>query len=222
MFTGLIEAIGTVKSTAPGDGGKTVGVRVPFKPAMGESIAVKGACVTVSGLLREGFFCFLSPETLARTTMRSLKAGDNVHIERALTVGGRFGGHIVSGHIDGVGTVVSKKKEKDTIVLDVKVPAGLQRFMVGKGSVAMDGVSLTVNNVGGDVFSVTLIPFTLKMTMLGKLGKGDEVNLEIDLISKLVVQTVENMLGKGEGPSAPQGAGDGVTRELLAKAGFIK
>ena len=222
MFTGLIEAIGTVKSMAPREGGMTVGVRVPFKPALGESIAVMGACVTVSGLFKEGFFCFLSSETLARTTVRSLKAGDNVHIERALAVGGRFGGHIVSGHIDGVGTVVSTKKEKDTIVLDVKVPAVLQRFMVEKGSVAIDGVSLTVNSIEGDVFSVTLIPFTLKMTMFGKLGKGDEVNLEIDLISKMVVQTVETMLGKGEGPPASQGGDDGVTRELLAKAGFIK
>jgi riboflavin synthase len=220
MFTGLIEAVGAIRTVTPKEGGKVFGVKVPFKPVMGESIAVSGACITVSGLFKEGFFCFASPETLARTTLGSLGVGSNVHVERAMPAEGRFGGHIVSGHVDGVGKVVSMKKEGETALLEVRVPRELRRFLVPKGSIAVDGVSLTINTVSGETISVTLIPFTLKMTLFEKLRPGDAVNLEIDVISKLVVQTVERMLG-GEGEQA--GARDGgVTRDLLLKAGFIR
>ena len=220
MFTGLIEAVGAVRTVTPKEGGKVFGVKVPFKPVMGESIAVSGACVTVSGLFKEGFFCFASPETLARTTFGSLGVGSNVHIERAMPADGRFGGHLVTGHVDGLGKVVSAGKQGETSILEIQVPPGLRRFLVQKGSIAVDGASLTINTVVGETVSVTLIPFTLKMTMLGRLQPGDPVNLEIDMISKLVVRTVERMLGaEGEPAGAPE---KGVTHDLLVKAGFIR
>lgn len=220
MFTGIIETIGSVETVISREGGKVFGVRVPFKPVLGESIALSGACLTVSGLFKEGFYCFVSPETLKRTTFGSVKPGSNLHVERALPVDGRLGGHIVLGHIDAVGKVVSSEKSGDTIILEIQVPGLLRRFLVEKGSIAVDGVSLTVNNIKVDVFYVTLVPFTLKLTLLGRLEAGSGVNLEVDMISKLVVQTVERILGKQTGETGEDK--EGVTADLLLKAGFIK
>ncbi len=218
MFTGIIESIGTLRSVTPVEGGKMLSIRVPFKPVLGESIALSGACLTVSGLFKEGFGCFASSETLARTTLGSLKPGSNLHIERALPADGRLGGHMVSGHVDALGKVVSRKPAGDAIALEIQVPAELKKFMVEKGSVAVDGVSLTINTVRDDVFGVMVIPFTQKLTMLGKLREGDAVNIEADMIAKLVVRTVERMMGK----EPEEERSGGVTEELLMKTGFLK
>jgi riboflavin synthase len=218
MFTGIIESIGTVRSVTPVEGGRMLSIRVPFKPVMGESIALSGACLTVSGLFKEGFSCFASSETLARSTLGSLKPGSNLHIERALPADGRMGGHIVSGHVDAMGEVVSRKPAGDAVALEIRIPAGLVKYMVEKGSVAVDGVSLTINTVKDDVFSVMVIPFTQKLTMLGKLKEGSRVNIEADMISKVVVRTVERLMGK---ETEEEKAG-GVTEELLVKTGFMK
>ena len=218
MFTGIIESIGTVRTLDSKEGGRVIGVRVPFKPLMGESIALNGACLTVSGLFKEGFHAFVSSETMGRTTLGGLKVGSNLHVERAVAADGRLGGHIVSGHVDGVGTVAARETLGETVVLKLKVPAALTRYLVEKGSLAVDGVSLTINAVAGDVVSLMLVPFTLKLTQLGKLEAGDAVNLEADVISKLVVRTVERILGKGDSqPAQPAG----VTMELLLKTGFL-
>lgn len=218
MFTGIIESIGTVRSVTPAEGGRMLSIRVPFKPVLGESIALSGACLTVSGLFKEGFGCFASSETLARTTLGGLKPGSNLHIERALQADGRLGGHIVSGHVDAMGEVVSRKPAGEAVALEIKAPGGLKKFLVEKGSVAVDGVSLTINTVKDDVFSVMIIPFTQKLTLLGKLGQGSAVNLEADMISKVVVLTVERLMGK----ETPEEKTGGVTEELLVKTGFMK
>jgi len=218
MFTGIIESIGTVRSVTPVEGGRMLSIRVPFKPLLGESIALSGACLTVSGLFKEGFSCFASSETLVRTTLGSFKPGSNLHIERALPADGRLGGHIVSGHVDALGKVASRKPVGDAMALEIQVPAGLKKYMVEKGSVAVDGVSLTINTVRDDVFGVMIIPFTQKLTMLGKLEQGSAVNLEADMISKIVVRTVERIMGKETEEERP----GGVTEELLMKTGFMK
>lgn len=212
MFTGIIELTGSVTESLEERGGRALAVKAPLKAVLGESICVDGACLTVSGILKEGFRAWASPETLDKTTLGDLRPGDNVHLERALAVDGRLGGHILTGHVDGVATVVERAERGDALILTVSAPEGMGRYLVSKGSVALAGVSLTVNEVSGERFTVSLIPFTLKLTFLGKLSPGSRVNFEADVLSKLVVRTVERILGKSEG---------GVTEELLVRAGFL-
>ena len=213
MFTGIIEITGSVVECREENGGRTLAVRAPFKAVLGESIAVDGACVTVSGLFKEGLRCWLSPETLSRTTLGTLGPGSTVHLERALPADGRLGGHVVTGHVDGVAGVVERQERGDSIVLSLRAPEGMGRYLVPRGSVALAGVSLTVNEVEGDAFRVTLIPFTQRLTFLGNLRSGGTVNFESDVIMKQVVRTVERILGtSGEG---------GVTEELLRRTGFM-
>jgi len=218
MFTGIIESVGVIKSINESNGGKVFGVRAPFKPLMGESISVNGVCVTVSGLFKEGFFFFASPETLSRTTFSTIKEGKNVNLERALKVGDRFGGHIVTGHIDGVAQVLSSSQNGEVVILKIKIPEELRSYVIPKGSIAIDGVSLTINEVEEDIISLSIIPFTLKATQLGKVSPGDKVNVEVDIISKTVFKAVENILSKNNNINLKKG---GVTMDLLEKAGFI-
>jgi riboflavin synthase len=212
MFTGIIELTGSVVEALEERGGRALAVKVPFKAVLGESIAVDGACVTVAGLFKEGFRCWLSPETLERTTLGGLKPGDAVHLERALAADGRLGGHIVTGHIDGAAEVSERMEPGDALVLTLEAPPGMGKFLVPKGSVALAGVSLTVNEVDGQRFKVSLIPFTQKLTFLDRLMPGSRINFEADILSKQVVLTVERILGKEDG---------GVTEELLRRAGFL-
>jgi riboflavin synthase len=212
MFTGIIELTGSVVEALEERGGRALAVKVPFKAVLGESIAVDGACVTVAGLMKEGFRCWLSPETLQRTTLGGLGPGDAVHLERALAADGRLGGHIVTGHVDGTAEVKERMEEGDALVLTLEAPEGMGRFLVPKGSVALSGVSLTVNEVDGQRFKVSLIPFTQKLTFLDRLQPGTRLNFEADILSKQVVLTVERIMGRRE---------DGVTEELLRKAGFL-
>jgi riboflavin synthase len=212
MFTGLVEGIGEIAAMQSMAEGLRLGVKTPFPAAvLGESVAVAGACLTVVAIDSTRASFEVSPETLARTTFPLKKVGDRVNLERSLRLGDRLGGHLVTGHIDGIGVVREVRPGPEQIGLKVELPGALSRFVIEKGSIAVDGVSLTVNSCQGRTFTVNIIPFTARETTLATLKVGDKVNLETDIIGKYVAR----LLGK----EAP--AGEGVTPELLARHGFL-
>jgi riboflavin synthase len=193
MFTGLVAITGAVASVQPKTGG--IGARMALRATfddgplvLGESIAVHGACLSVDAILPDGFEVDATSETLARTTLGSLAVGSPVHLERALRAADRLGGHLMTGHVDGVGTLVERRPVGDAVWMSFRVPAELSKFIAEKGSIAVDGVSLTVNAARGDTFEITLIPHTLERTALGRLVPGGRVNLEVDLIARYVAR----------------------------------
>jgi riboflavin synthase len=189
MFTGLVEALGTVRRLeSDGDGCLLHLAEPALAPqlSLGESVAVNGACLTVVGRDADTFRFQVGPETLRRTNLGELRPGDRVNLERALRVGDRLGGHLVQGHIDGLGRIASRQRQGDWELVWFRCPAELAAQMVSKGSVAVDGVSLTLVDVTGDGFSVALIPHTLANTTLGFKAEGATVNLETDLLAKYV------------------------------------
>ena len=196
MFTGIVEAIGRVESLRSGSGGtRRLAIATDLEVAslpLGASMAVDGACLTVVARRARHFEADLGPETLACTTLGSLKAGDRVHLERPLRLGDMLGGHLVTGHVDGVGKVESARKQGDTLALRLEAPESVAPFLVKKGSIAVDGVSLTINQVDGRSLEVWLIPHTLSVTLLGGLRTGDRVNMEADMIAKQVARFVDN------------------------------
>jgi riboflavin synthase len=207
MFTGIVEELGEVVSVEHLDGAARITVRGPQVTAdarAGDSIAVNGICLTVTGLSGSDFTADVMAETLRRTGLGDLAPGSPVNLERSLRVGDRLGGHLVQGHVDGVGTVVSRVTGDRWDVVRLTVPPGLARYLVEKGSVAVDGVSLTVSALGGGPegqawFEVSLIPATLAATTLGRVQPGVGVNLEADVIGKYV----ERMLPR-EAPAVRQ------------------
>jgi riboflavin synthase len=188
MFTGLVEAKCRVLSREPlGKQGARFVFESPFTwLSLGESIAVSGACLTVVSFDDQSFSVDASPETLRLTTLGELKEGDAVNLERALAAGARLGGHLVSGHVDGVGTIMSLKMLDEMCELSVTVPHELSRFIAKKGSLTVDGVSLTVNEIEGDVAQLLLIGHTRAVTTLGNLQVDSRVNIEIDLVARYV------------------------------------
>ena len=200
MFTGIVEDIASVAAIEPRDKEVVFTFEVSkadmSDTALGDSIAVNGACLTVTSFEGRKFTVEASHETLARTNLGKLAVGDSVNIERALRVGGKLGGHIVNGHVDGLGRVVKKLKQGDSVEFTFSVPGELARYIVEKGSVAVDGVSLTVNLVAGNLFTVNIIPHTLKETLFGSLDEGALVNIECDIIGKYVEKL---MPGGGDG-----------------------
>ncbi len=189
MFTGIIEDLGTVKSVERSDEGAVLTLRTSLpvgRIGIGDSIAVSGACLTVTGKGRGTIAMDVSAETLRRTILGELKAGDRVNLERCLTLQSLVGGHLVAGHVDGVGRLVSIKPEGDSRLCTFEAPASEARYLVEKGSVTIDGVSLTVFAVRNRRFSCELIPHTLKMTTLGTKRPGSPVNLESDMLGKYV------------------------------------
>ncbi len=195
MFTGLVEALGTVRSIEPdGAGGCTLAIAVPFATELnlGESIAVNGCCLSVVDSTVDSCRFQAGPETLAKTNLGRLIAGDRVNLERSLRVGDRMGGHIVTGHVDGIGTIAERLPQGDWQIVWFAGPRELIAQLVPKGSVAVDGVSLTVVEVRDDRFSVMLIPLTLAATTLGIKPVGAAINLETDLIGKHVAQWMSN------------------------------
>lgn len=209
MFTGLVEALGTVRAAEPdGAGGATLGVAMPFARELtaGESIAVNGCCLTAVHLDGAGCHFQAGPETLAKTNLGRLAAGDRVNLERSLRVGDRLGGHFVQGHVDGLGRIAERLRQGEWETVWFSCPAELAAQMVPKGSVTVDGVSLTVVDVTADGFSVALIPHTLAQTTLGFKQPGAAVNLETDLLAKYVWKCLR---------------GGGVTLEALRQAGFV-
>jgi riboflavin synthase len=189
LFTGIIEDLGTVEEIKHTRKGALLRLRTALPLArivIGDSIAVNGACLTVVARRRRTIAMDVSAETLRRTVLGALEAGDRVNLERCLTLDKLLGGHLVSGHVDGVGKIVSITSEGDSRLYTFEVPAGLERYLVEKGSVAIDGVSLTVFGIRGRRFSVALIPHTLKLTTLGHKGAGAAVNVESDMLVKYV------------------------------------
>jgi riboflavin synthase len=187
MFTGLVESLGTVREVVFESAGCRLTLAAPDIAAeltVGQSVAVNGACLTVVAGDVEAFSFQLAPETLHRTNLGELRRGDRVNLERALRLSDRLGGHLVQGHIDGVGRVAQRSVEGEWVTVWFSCPANLAAQLVPKGSVAVDGVSLTVVAVGGDGFSVALIPHTLAHTTLGFKGPGAAVNLETDIVGK--------------------------------------
>ena len=191
MFTGIVEELGTVVALEAGaDAGGDARLRVrgdlvTSDARLGDSIAVSGVCLTVAELPGDGtFVADVMPETLRRSALGALGAGDRVNLERALAVGGRYGGHVVQGHVDGVGVVRSRRPGPRWDEVEIGLDPALARYVAEKGSVAVSGVSLTVTHVGDDVFGVSLIPTTLEVTTLGSLAPGAAVNLEVDVLAK--------------------------------------
>jgi riboflavin synthase len=194
MFTGLVAKTGTLAAMRTPSGerlGARLSIRAPFDDgplALGESVSVSGVCLTVDALSPEGFEADASAETLARTTLGTLRPASPVHLERALRAADRMGGHLVTGHVDGVGELADRRDVGDAVWMAFRVPAELAKFIAEKGSIAVDGVSLTVNGVAGDRFEVAIIPHTLQKTTFGALTPGSRVNLEVDLVARYVAR----------------------------------
>ena len=215
MFTGIIEEIGTVKGVKRGN--RSVVLEVQAKKELedlkvGDSIATNGVCLTVTSFTGSVFCADVMPETMQRSNLGELRAGDRVNLERALTLNGRLGGHIVSGHIDGTGKIVGREKDENAIWISVATSGELLRYIVDKGSITIDGISLTVVSVNDAGFTVSIIPHTQDETTLVKKKIGDTVNLENDVIAKYV----EKLMRPAE-PSEPKG---GMTLDFLLANGF--
>ena len=214
MFTGLIEEIGFMdKITSQNSGGQLVihAKAIQEGTKLGDSIAVNGVCLTVTNLTKTTFTADVMPETLKRSNLGLLQKGSPVHLERAMSANGRFGGHMVSGHIDGTGVITTKKQEGNAIRLYIATDAALLRQIIEKGSIAIDGVSLTVISVDQEQFSVGIIPHTSTQTILLDKKIGDKVNLETDVIAKYIQRFLENSHEKKEKP---------LTLEFLRENGF--
>jgi riboflavin synthase len=216
MFTGLVEELGKVKSVVRG--ALSVRLTVNAKTILGDvklgdSIAVNGTCLTVVDYSDSWFTADVMPETVDSTALAGLKAGDTVNLERTLRVGDRLGGHIVSGHVDGVGVIRNKQQRDNAVIIRIEAAPQILRYIIKKGSVTIDGISLTVVEVGANWFTVSLIPHTAAVTTLGIKGPGDPVNLENDIIGKYV----EKLMGLGPLESQEK---TGLTVDFLQQHGF--
>lgn len=216
MFTGIIEGVGKIKSLRQKGDALEIEITCEFdleKTNVGDSISVNGCCLTVTSRLGKQFWADVSAETLTVSTFHRLSVGKSVNLERALMVGGRMGGHIVSGHVDGVGQVSDIKRLSGYSEFTIEIPRNLSRYIVEKGSIAIDGVSLTVNRCTDRDFSVMIIPHTNLNSTFQSLKVGDEVNLEVDIIGKYVEKLT--FLDSDEYKK-----GSAITEEFLKKHGF--
>ena len=219
MFTGIILGKGKVVEKRASGSGMVFSLESDFDltdPEEGESIAVNGVCLTALNISARRFTVDVSPESLARTNLGKLAVGSKVNLERALRLSDRLGGHMVSGHVDAVSTVLARRPVGDFVQFTFGISAGLSRYIIEKGSIGIDGTSLTVNSCDDKSFSIVVIPHTLDVTLLGTLREGDSVNIEVDLIGKYVekmLQAEPDNIDKSQG---------GVNPEFLAKHGFIK
>ncbi|MEJ2407243.1 MAG: riboflavin synthase [Candidatus Thiodiazotropha sp.] len=217
MFTGIIEAIGSIAALEP----KGTDMRVSVNSgkldlgdvALGDSIAVNGICLTAVSLAGDGFSADVSGETLAHTAFSQLRVGSRVNLEKALTPTTRLGGHLVSGHVDGVGEVLERSNDGRSIRFRIKAPGELARYIARKGSITVDGISLTVNDVDGAIFMLNIVPHTLAETTMEDFVVGRHVNLEVDLIARYLERLVL-------GEQAAEGSG--ITEAFLAEHGFMK
>ena len=220
MFTGIIEGLGTIIEIRPAGRGKRLTFDADFvldQTKIGDSISVSGVCLTVVMIDSKRFQIDVSPETFSKTTFLRAKMGDRVNLERALRLSGRIDGHLVSGHIDGIGTVKRKQNAGNAVIFTIGVPESLSRYMVKKGSVAVDGISLTINNCGRDSLDVSIIPHTAKLTTMGLSKVGDPVNIETDMIGKYV----ERFVNKMQYSDREKEAGKSVDMQFLIKTGFL-
>jgi len=219
MFTGLVEELGVVRGISRGADSARIHIdagKILEDMKTGDSIAVNGVCLTSVEFDRNYFVADVMAETLAKTNLAVLKSGDRVNLERALRLGDRLGGHMVSGHIDGVGTITRRERHDIATLITVSAPPGLMRYIIKKGSVSIDGTSLTVVDFGETCFQVSLIPHTAHMTTLGFKKVGDTVNLEGDLVGKYI----ERLLNVRENGKAER-SGGAITLDFLAEKGFM-
>lgn len=212
MFTGIIEAVGSITALEPRGGDLRLSVHCAALDlsgtAVGDSIAVNGCCLTVVRLEGAVFSADVSRESLGVTTLGALERGSHVNLERALTLSKPLGGHLVTGHVDGMGQVESRVDDGRSVRFRLRAPDGLARYLARKGSVCVDGVSLTVNEADGPVFGVNIVPHTLEATIFGGYGSGSKVNLEVDIVARYVERLV--------------GEPGGLSRERLEDFGFVK
>lgn len=219
MFTGIIEETGKIVGIRKGAKSSVLqiaGNKIFSDLKIGDSVAVNGVCLTVTTMTNQSFYADVMSETLMRSSLGALRQGSMVNLERAMAADGRFGGHIVSGHIDGTGEICNIKKDDNAVWYTIKASPKLMRYIVEKGSIAIDGISLTVARVGKEEFSVSIIPHTIQETILGTKRVGDIVNLENDIVGKYI----EQFLKLPESLPASDEKNSGITMEFLAKAGF--
>jgi riboflavin synthase len=194
MFTGIIEELGTVAKVEVLEDSIRLGIKgtlVREDLAQGESISVNGVCLTAAEVTPEGFIADVMLETLNRSSLSGIAEGERVNLERAMSGAGRFGGHVVQGHVDGVAEIISREPSANWEVVKVRIPSELAKYVVHKGSITFDGVSLTVNDISGDVVSLSLIPETLRLTTLGTKQAGDKLNVEADILAKHIEKLIE-------------------------------
>jgi riboflavin synthase len=212
MFTGIIEAVGKIATIEPQGGDLRLRVACPdldlATAVTGESIAVNGCCLTAVELWPASFAADVSRESLARTTLGQLEVGSRVNLERALTLAKPLGGHLVTGHVDGVGRVESRSEDGRSMRFSIRAPAELARYLARKGSVGVDGVSLTVNEVDGSCFGVNIVPHTLVATIFGGYCSGSRVNLEVDIVARYLERLISS--------------DGGLSRERLEEYGFVE
>ncbi len=213
MFTGIIEDIGVIAAIEKGSGSWVFVVRTSFEPGSvreGDSVSVDGVCLTATAVRGQTFNADASLETLRLTTLKDKAPGQKVNLERAMTAEGRFGGHIVTGHVDTVGTITDIRNEGNSVRMTIEVPPETARSIVKKGSIAIDGISLTVNEQSDNKFTINIIPYTASRTTILEKNQRDKINIETDIIGKYV----EGFLAKRDGK--------GIDLDFLARHGFVK
>ncbi|VAX13405.1 Riboflavin synthase eubacterial/eukaryotic [hydrothermal vent metagenome] len=219
MFTGIIEAIGSIATIEPKGSDARIFIRTDklglSDVKLGDSIAVNGVCLTAVELPGEGFWADVSGETLRRTCFANIKEGSRVNLEKALTPSTRLGGHLVSGHVDGIGEIIERSPAGRSVRFRIKAEAELARYIAEKGSICVDGISLTVNRVEGAIFELNIVPHTLIETIMDNYRVGTQVNLEVDLIARYL----ERLL---QGGKAAEAGNNGISASMLAEYGFMK
>ncbi len=219
MFTGIIQATGRVVRVEQRGGDVRLHINTGALELegvqLGDSIAVNGVCLTAVDLPGDGFIADVSRESLALTSLGALQSGSRVNLEKALTLSTPLGGHLVSGHVDGMGQILERKEDARSIRLRVKAPDELARYIAPKGSICIDGTSLTVNRVDGSIFGLNIVPHTLEKTIIGDYQSGSSVNLEVDLIARYLERL---LLGEKRGCTTVTG----ISRSFLAENGFLK
>lgn len=217
MFTGIVQAIGRIERVEAREGDCRITIDIGALPikevALGDSIAVNGVCLTAVALGASEFCADVSRETLSRTTLSAARSGERVNLELALLPTSRLGGHLVSGHVDGIGTIVGRRDDARSTRFTIEAPRELTRYIAAKGSICLDGISLTVNEVEGPRFGVNIVPHTLRATTLGEARIGRRVNLEVDVIARYLERL---LLGHEEASQNP-----GVGLRLLEDSGFL-
>ncbi|AOM82749.1 riboflavin synthase [Salisediminibacterium beveridgei] len=217
MFTGIVEEKGTIsRLQETGDAiVMTISADVVLKDVhMGDSISVNGVCLTVNDFTHSTFTVDMMPETVRNTSLRNLSSGSKVNLERAMAANGRFGGHFVSGHVDGIGTIRSKKPEYNAVYYEIEVAKHLRDYMTMKGSVSVDGTSLTIFGLTDTTFTISIIPHTLDWTVIGSKGPGDIVNIECDMLAKYMEELLMRRFGSDEKSS------EKLTESYLKEHGF--
>ncbi|MEN2768195.1 riboflavin synthase [Ornithinibacillus xuwenensis] len=217
MFTGIIEEKGSVKSIRKVSAQSiemTIGAnKIVEDIKLGDSISVNGVCLTVTGFTQHDFQVDVMPETIKSTSLNDLKAGSRVNLERAMGAMGRFGGHFVSGHVDGTGKIIRKQKHENAIYYDIQVPGELAKFMMIKGSITIDGTSLTIFKLNQNIVTISLIPHTVQETIIGEKGQGNIVNIECDMLAKYVYNLLK--------PNQQSSDENNISLDFLSQTGFM-